>query len=171
MPGTLEDSKKHLDRAIGYMESENYELCLFKASKAKAEADLILNLIGVTPDLIDSVIDTKLKIARKTIVRNSEKDMFPILGYSYYEYANSLRDSDLYLTLLFSQYALELGNMDIYFKEKNKVFITPFESRIIITFILGIIFGSSLVLLYFIRKKRLLKERKKRILARRKKKK
>jgi uncharacterized protein len=113
----LTGTKKEYDYAQQDYESGDYELCLFKASKAKAEADTILSVIGVEEEQIDSILDNKLEVIKDNIIEQQEKGIFPILGYSYYEYAGSLRD-DKYTALLYSGYALELSNLDMYFKEE-----------------------------------------------------
>lgn len=121
LPDSLEDARRALDTAYGDFSSGNYTLCLYTASKTKAEADVILNLVGVEEADIDKLIDLKLGIVKDELVRSQRKGIFPIIGYSYYEYARSLRDLDKYSTLLFSEYALELSNIDIYFPKQRSV--------------------------------------------------
>jgi hypothetical protein len=43
-----------------------------------------------------------------------------MLGYSYYEYATFLKESDPYSALIYSHYALEFSNLDMYFSEKKQ---------------------------------------------------
>jgi len=110
-------TKKEFEYAQEDYENGDYELCLFKASKAKAEVDTILGVVGVEEGQIDIVLDNKLNVIKDNIIEQQEKGIFPILGYSYYEYAGSLRD-EKYSALLYSGYALELANLDIYFQEE-----------------------------------------------------
>ena len=152
----LKGTKKELDYAYSDFESGNYELCLFKASKAKAEADTILNMMGVKEEQIDGVLENKLNVVKGNIIEQQEKGVFPILGYSYYEYSNTLKE-DKYSALLYSGYALELSNLDIYFKEKpTKIFeiIKELESKgadnkTILVFIAGLAVGFLIGLSYF----------------------
>ena len=118
-PNTLDNVKKEIDRASSELEKGNYELCLSTASKAKADVDIVLSIFGVDAPQYKNIVDRKLEIVKNNIARQAAKGTFPILGYSYYEYANSLKDNDLFSALLYSEYALELGNLDIYFKESN----------------------------------------------------
>ncbi|MDP2750072.1 MAG: S16 family serine protease [Nanoarchaeota archaeon] len=95
----------------------NYKMCLFKASKEKAELDIILSLIGVEEAQLKEVILRKQLIAEK-LISKQQKKAFPILGYSYLEYSKNLIDDEPYASLLYAEYALELSNLDLYFKEE-----------------------------------------------------
>jgi len=146
-PLELEDTRKEIDRAYDDLKNESYELCLFKASKAKAETDIILGLIGVSKDQLDAVVERKLDIVKQNIIKETERDIFPIQSYSYYEYANVLKETDAYSALLYAEYALELANLDMYFVQEdvfeNKqivwiiVFLTVFILEIIIVVVLS----------------------------------
>ncbi|MCK5140193.1 MAG: hypothetical protein KAQ85_10160, partial [Thermodesulfovibrionia bacterium] len=95
-------------------------------------------------------IDNKLKAATRVIVKAERKDTFPILGYSYYEYAANLKDTDKFSALLYAEYALELSNLDIYFKEKKntKLQIPPLDIlQITIGILLGLLIGLFINLL------------------------
>ena len=63
------------------------------------------------------------------------------MGYSYYEYAQSLREEDPFSALLFTEYALELSNLDIYFKRKSSLPRIELDSTIIVVFLSGIAIG------------------------------
>lgn len=147
LPDTLDGIKKGIDRAAKELENGNYEMCLSTASRAKADVDIILSVFGVDSQQYKNIVERKLDIVKNNIARQSAKGIFPILGYSYYEYANSLKDSDLFSALLYSEYALELGNLDIYFKEsgeKPKLRIN-IDKRLLIAFIIGVIIGAAAV--------------------------
>jgi len=118
-PTMLENIKEGIDYAYADNKKEEYDLCLFKASQAKAEADLIISVLGIEEKQIDALLETKMKVAERNIVRQTKKGVFPIVGYSYYEYAKSLKEQDKSSALLYLEYALELSNLDMYFKEKN----------------------------------------------------
>ena len=77
-------------------------------------------------------------------MEETEKGVFPIVGYSYFEYANSLKETDPFSALLYSEYALELSNLDIYFKSPVSERVNLFKKvdrKLIIALIVGIIFG------------------------------
>ena len=120
-PTMLENIKEGIDYAYADNKKEEYDLCLFKASQAKAEADLIISVLGIEEKQIDALLETKMKVAERNIVRQTKKGVFPIVGYSYYEYAKSLKEQDKSSALLYLEYALELSNLDMYFKEKNTI--------------------------------------------------
>ena len=141
-PSTLDNVKKEIDKANAELEKGNYELCLSMASKAKAEVDIVLSVFGVDREQYQNIVDRKLEIVRNNIAREATKGIFPILGYSYYEYANSLKKSDLISSLLYSEYALELGNLDIYFKENKAKKISPqVDKKLIGIFTIGALVG------------------------------
>ena len=70
-------------------------------------------------------MDAKIAALEKLIGRTIAKRAFPLLGFSYYEYAQSLREHDPFSALLYSDYALELSNLDIYFDEGNTAATIP----------------------------------------------
>lgn len=151
-PGTLDNVKKDIDKASEELEKGNYELCLATASKAKADVDIILGVFGVDSEQYKNIVDRKLEIVKNNIARQASKGIFPILGYSYYEYANSLKESDIFSSLLYSEYALELGNLDIYFKESNgKKKSIVLDKKLVSVFLLGVLIG--VVVTYLIKRK------------------
>jgi uncharacterized protein len=119
-PQDLTSTRKELDYAYMDRDQGNFELCLFKASKAKANVDTVLSVIGVRDADFSRVVDKKLEIVQGSLVEETEKGVFPIVGYSYFEYANSLKENDPFSALLYLEYALELSNLDIYFKSKKQ---------------------------------------------------
>ncbi len=143
LPQNLENIRKDMGYAYQDLNDNNYELCLFKASKAKANVDTILSVFGVKNDDVQNVVSQKLGIVERNLVEEIENGVFPILGYSYFEYANSLKSSDPLSALLYSEYALELSNLDIYFKSPGKKINFPFrvDKRLFVVLITGIALG------------------------------
>ncbi|MBT7368725.1 hypothetical protein HN814_11020, partial [Candidatus Woesearchaeota archaeon] len=123
------DLKDNFDNAYDYYKQEKYTLCLFKASKTGAEVNLFWSLIGVREQDVDNIILKKLEAAEKSIINQINKGIFPILAYSYYEYAIDLREDDPNSALIYSQYALELSNIDLYFKTVEEARIEKALSR------------------------------------------
>ncbi len=166
LPELLSGTRKDIDRAYIDLGTGNYELCLSKAAKAKAESDLILSSIGFEEAELKGLVEKKLEIARRTIARSSGKGTFPIVGYSYYEYASSLKGTDLYSALLYTEYALELSNMDIYFqkpefngtREPKTDFLQ--EYGLYAAFAGGILIGAAAILFLAFRKRRKLRVKK-----------
>lgn len=118
-PGSLENVKKDISLAYSDLSNGGYEICLFKASKAKADVDIVLSVFGVEDKQFKVLLERKLLIVRDNLAAQTLKGIFPIIGYSYYEYANSLKESNTMSGLIYSEYALELGNLDIYFKNHD----------------------------------------------------
>lgn len=147
IPEALEATRKDIDLANSNLQNDKFIMCLYGASKAKSEADVLLSLMGVEEERFDEVIDLKLNIARQALMRAQLKNIFPIIAYSYYEYASSLRDFDRVSALLFTEYSLELSNFDIYFEEKRPsvkpVFKLP--SKPIFAFLIGLAVGGFFV--------------------------
>jgi len=160
-PEMLADTKKEISLAYKDFENKDYELCLFRASKAKAEADSVVTVIGVAEDDAKDIISNRLSVVKRIITEQKE-GVFPILGYSYYEYADSLKEEDIFSALLYSEYALELSNLDIYFKEKDNNLLNKFNFRINYSFILLFISGAIIgfVIGYSVKKRGLKVKRK-----------
>ncbi|MBW2989174.1 hypothetical protein KY358_02540 [Candidatus Woesearchaeota archaeon] len=116
----MEGTRKEIDYAYEDLRNEDYELCLFKATKAKAESDVILSVSGIGNDKVKGLLDKKIRLAEKNIAKQVSKGNFPVLAYSYYEYADELKESDVYSSLLYSEYAIELSNLEMYFKQVKK---------------------------------------------------
>ena len=119
-PGLLSDLKNNLITAHEYSNTGNYALCIYIASRTKADANVLVTLLGVKEELLDKLLNQKLTAAKRAITRQIDNGIFPIMAYSYYEYSLSLKEDNKYAAFLYSEYALELSNIDIYFeKEKN----------------------------------------------------
>ena len=142
IPLTLQNAQNTIKQAYAFSVQENYKMCLFKASFAKAESNLLLSSIAVEKEQIEELVDEKLKAAKKVILKEQIRSMFPILGYSYYEYANSLKENgDAVSGLIFGEYALELSNIEIYFPKKG--FKLPnFDYGLLFLFISIFLFGA-----------------------------
>lgn len=143
-PSTLGSIQKGIEKATEELEKGNYELCLSKASKAKADIDLILNFFGVESEQYGNLLERKLEIVKNSIGEQTSKGVFPILSYSYYEYANSLKETDTLSALLYSEYALEYSNLGIYFREE-KAKSPRFDFRLspLGIFIIGVLVGAA----------------------------
>jgi uncharacterized protein len=165
-----DEIRDDLITAYNYYNEQEYALCIFTASKVKADSDVVLSAIFVPEDNIVKLLDEKIAAAERIIAKQERTQVFPILGYSYYEYANSLKDKDKYSALIYAEYSLELSNLDMYFKKKDSLVISSnklFDRRDLSVFILGLSLGVIITIvlatiLYFIRnksKKKLIKKR------------
>ncbi|MFA6089274.1 MAG: S16 family serine protease [Candidatus Woesearchaeota archaeon] len=159
--GLFKTASESLETANNEYISKEYELCIFSASKSKAESNMILNTLGIEENQIKELVDSKLNIILQVI--NSNKNSFPIVGYSYYEYAKTLNDiNDSSSALLYEEYALELSTMNLYFNgdiSRNK--FENFDNKIttsgkwdtLYTFILGFVLGILTILFHNNKKK------------------
>ena len=100
--------------------AEDYGLCLMTAAQAKADSNAILSTIGLQNDTIASYLGSKRQAVERVISENSAEGIFPIFGYSYYQYANSLEEQDKITSLVYMEYALEMSALEIYFPEEEK---------------------------------------------------
>lgn len=116
----MQGIQENIGKAKDALGKEEFELCLMEATQAKAEANAILSSIGVGEENFDSFIASKLKAVEKVIAENSAEGVFPILGYSYYQYAKSLQEQDKYMSLVYLEYALEMSDLEMYFPPQEK---------------------------------------------------
>jgi uncharacterized protein len=114
LPVGLAEVQADIKRAERDLEEGRYVTCLGTASIAKARADLVLGLAGVDEAGLESLVRLKLDAARRSLLKTLRQGIFPMLAYSYYEYASTLQGFDDQFALLFAEYALELSNLDIY---------------------------------------------------------
>jgi len=150
-PDSISQTELGLKRAYEDFERGEFELCLFKASKAKAEANAAIDFLSVNKEDIKQLVMKKNEMAKKVIIRQTKKGTFPVIGYSYYEYARSLDETEEQSALLYSEYALELSNLDMYFREKKRIRINREEAA---TFASGFILGVIALYLISTMKKR-----------------
>jgi predicted S18 family serine protease len=142
--------RDELKTAYNYYTDDEYALCIFTASKIKADSDVVLSAIFVPENATEKLFDEKISAAKRTISKQERSNIFPILGYSYYEYAITLKDTDKYSSLLYAEYSLELSNLDMYFKKRDSLVlpagpnITRRDSSI---FTLGLSIGVLITIL------------------------
>ncbi len=110
------DYPDDIKNAEKYYHGKDYALCIFYATKAKAQ----LNAYMSFSTNLSNVVNVKLKLLKAMINDEISQGFFPILGYSYYEYAKSLKDFDKESAYLFSENGLELGQIHIYFRNDLK---------------------------------------------------
>lgn len=152
-PTSLIGIREKISEAKLELEENNNALCLFHATEAKAEADSVITIIGVSEEDAPNVLDNRLEVSKR-IIAEQKQGVFPILGYSYYEYSKSLRNDDLFSSLLYSQYALEMSNLQIYFKEKKEENIFDninINYPMLLLFLSGVLIGFSFG--YWLRKR------------------
>jgi uncharacterized protein len=95
----------------------NYELCIVQAAQAKAEASSIVSSLGLGTEVSLEYLNGKKEAALRTLIKNTKEGQFPILGYSYYMFAENLVEDNAYSALLYFEYALEMSELNRYFVE------------------------------------------------------
>lgn len=100
-----------------------YELCLMKAILAKADANAVLSALGLGRNELSGVLESKSLAVKRVLAENTAEGKFPILGYSYFQYATSLKEQEPVTALFYLEYALEMGDLNLYFPEE-KSFLT-----------------------------------------------
>lgn len=150
----FEETKKELQTAHLYLQTEEYDLCLFKASKAKANLDVALNVLVISQESIPELIENKLDAIKAQIIKETQRGFFPILGYSYYIYAKDLKENDPSSALIYTELALELSDLWPYFQQESSPYkkstspilnINNLEPIQILT--LGILIGIIIMLI------------------------
>ena len=110
-PQFVQEAEQRIETARKHYQQNASAECIANAIQAKASGDVLLTSIGLREDRIAEVVQDKLASAARAIAAQKE---FPILAYSYYEYAQSLLADDPGSSLLYAEYALEMANLDSY---------------------------------------------------------
>jgi uncharacterized protein len=154
LPDGGADAKRSVEEAYAENSKGNPEMCLYESSLAKARINLLLNSISIDPVHVDEVINDRITVVKQLLAKQSRKGIFPIVAYSYYEYGSSLKETDKYSALLYLEYALELGSLDIYFEKEKPTFYI--QREYLIMFGLGTLFGLlvGLLIMVTVRKKK-----------------
>ncbi|MDP3698402.1 MAG: S16 family serine protease [Nanoarchaeota archaeon] len=135
---------KKIAAAKDASQKNEYELCLMKAIQAKGDANAVLSTLGLGKDELADVLQSKMTAVKRVIAENTAEGKFPILGYSYYQYATSLKEQEPVTSLFYLEYALEMSDLGIYFPEE-KTFTQQLSDKLTINydrlqgFILGVL--------------------------------
>ncbi|RJQ18137.1 hypothetical protein C4573_00245 [Candidatus Woesearchaeota archaeon] len=146
-PNSASERARELALAYHYSDEGNYDLCLFKASKVKADTDMLLTALFVEVDQTEVLLNEKLQQTEKVLALQQSRGNFPILGYSYYQYAQSLKESDPYSALIYLEYAIELSNLDMYFPPEKKFSLPIIDYRYFLVLLIGFLGGMLVMVL------------------------
>ena len=135
---TLEDANE--------LRSSEPVLCIFTASQAKAQANLVASTLFLSTEDIPELLREKLAADDLVLRKEVRKGYFPLMAYSYVRYAEDLAGHQPVSGLLFAEYGLELSNLDMYFEEEGRVYATRLSDGVWL-FLLGALFGSAVALL------------------------
>lgn len=118
-------------------QNADYAVCIYQASLLTARAETFLSTIGTQQDDLPELYEAKQKAAYDAIADQTNKGHFPVMAYSYYEYAQSLSDTNLPTALLYIENALSLAELDLYL-EGDARSIVRFDDGSKLAFALGI---------------------------------
>ncbi len=107
----LREANRQLESAVEAYNNENYVYALFEASKARANANLAMEIRGVTEDNIQRKIDSLEIEANRAISKAEEKGILPILALSYLEFGLTLREEDPLQSLTYLSYSREMSQI------------------------------------------------------------
>jgi len=103
------NAQDHLDNALNAYDNDELVYALFESLKARAEANLMMELRGF--ENLSSRIDFKREAAIKAISNSMRRGYLPFLSLSFLEYSESFEAEDPYQALLFLTYAKEFSTI------------------------------------------------------------
>ena len=139
----LDEMYTQLNAAYEQYNENNYPLCIFKASKAKASAHMFMNELQSESQL-QEISEVKLQRVEELIAEQQQQGIFPLMGYSYYEYAKQLRDDQPYVSLLFTEYALSMTDLSKYFPKSHLSVVEKTTTSELFYIFVGILVGFAL---------------------------
>jgi uncharacterized protein len=129
-----------------YREGE-YAVCIYQASLLTARAEAFLSTIGISDDDLVQVYEAKRTAAYDAIAEQTQKGHFPVMAYSYYEYAQSLSEDNLQTALLYIENALSLAELDLYLEgAQHRTISFERDTRLAFAFGIFIMAGIGLVI-------------------------
>ncbi len=153
-------AEERISMARADFDSGNYLSSLFNAITAIGDVDVTLKINGLSEGEIKQRLDYVDARASEEIADAQSYGCVPILAFSYYEYARSLKDTDAISSMLYFTYAKYFAktskNLAEVFKgkkfglEKNKIEIVPSHryvkkhvdiSVVFIVFLVGFVVG------------------------------
>ncbi|MCB9358358.1 hypothetical protein H6503_00345 [Candidatus Woesearchaeota archaeon] len=136
-------------------DSDDYAYCISEASLIKANINSLISTLGIKEEDAAGIVKRKLEKASGILAEEVSNGRFPILGYSYFEYANALLDTQPISALIYAEYALEISNLDIYLNNQpsGNGSIKHNEDYsyllVILIFLAGIILGMKFTQLHY----------------------
>jgi predicted S18 family serine protease len=149
-PDSAEQLEESIRSAFSAAQRQHSALCILQASMAKAEANALLTALAVPEEDFEDVTARKAAIAQARIGAQTARDAFPILAYSYGEYADAFTEDEAATRALYTEYALELSSIPSSLSEKRSVFRVDLRTSAIFALgavagvVVGILIGSAL---------------------------
>ncbi|MCD6576278.1 MAG: hypothetical protein J7K73_03910 [Nanoarchaeota archaeon] len=122
----LDEARIHISKAIDAYNSGKYIFALFEASKARANANLAMEIRAVTNDTVQYKINELIDDSRLAIKRAEEKGLLPILALSYLEFGKTLRNKDPLQALIYISYSKEMAQIseDLFYATTGQKLVT-----------------------------------------------
>ncbi|MFT4303452.1 MAG: S16 family serine protease [Candidatus Woesearchaeota archaeon] len=152
LPTSFTDQERRLRELLN---EEDYAFCISSASLIRADINSLISMLGVREQDVEGIVERKLGKVSEILAEETANGRFPLLGYSYFEYATALIHTNPISALIYAEYALEISNLDIYFSLPNQqarlrvrynyeIFIYLFSFAIFLFgFMIGIIFVNQ----------------------------
>ena len=109
----LVSARAHLAKAESAFNNEKYVFAIFEAAKARAEANLAMEIRGATNNTINGLIARYNDGAVISIKYAEEQGLLPILALSYLEYAKTFEQSDPITALVYLSYSKEMSEISV----------------------------------------------------------
>lgn len=107
----LSQSEELIHDAEKAYNNKHYVFALFEAAKARATANLALEVRTLTNDTVDSKIKHLEESALLSIQKAEDRGLVPILALSYLEFAKSFYDTDPAQALIYLSYSKEMATI------------------------------------------------------------
>jgi len=129
---------------------------LFESLKSISNSNLALSLAGINDENLNQRISLLMDLAAKNINSVTAKGIIPILAYSYYEYGQTLNESDTLDAVIFFEYSKQFSllseqliNEAIPKTENENVNITAYLPSFAISLLIGIFFSLTVLEVYY----------------------
>ena len=140
----IEEVRRELRSAMEYQRQEEWALCMWSSVKVRAQADAIITA-AYSGDYLNETVSLKHERAGNLLAKITNEGSFPIMSYSYYEYAGEL--DNVFSKNLYSEYAIALSTLELYRDAPSSV--SRFDSSRVLLLLAGLAMGFSLGVLSY----------------------
>ncbi|MCD6143248.1 S16 family serine protease [Thermococcus sp.] len=119
-----------MNEGEGYYQDGKYSAAIFSAMEARIQAEIILDTLGIDNEtiLMDKLQRMK-EDAKVAIVQAQKEGIYPILSFSYYEFAQSYENQggldNIQTAMMFYQYAKETSTVFLETTSPPKIIEEP----------------------------------------------
>lgn len=109
----LSSAESHLEKAETAFEDGKYIFAIFEAAKARAEANLAMEIRAATNTTVNELLNLYSESAKSSIKYSEEQGLLPILALSYLEYSKTFEESDPVTSLVYLSYSKEMSRISV----------------------------------------------------------